>query len=148
MTIGRNEPCICGSGKKYKKCCLPKETQGILKKAAEISIQDKEIKKNVSKLNYPFFESDIDSLSNSVEDLIESKNFDKAKEVCKKLLEEFPDQVDGYERFASVYENEGNTLEAIKYYHKTIDFMRKNPGFDEDGIRWYLEKVEKLEKSI
>src|SRR5215813_13055485 len=25
--IGRNEPCSCGSGKKYKKCCLPKETQ-------------------------------------------------------------------------------------------------------------------------
>lgn len=21
--IGRNEPCVCGSGKKYKKCCLP-----------------------------------------------------------------------------------------------------------------------------
>jgi len=21
---GRNEPCICGSGKKYKKCCLNK----------------------------------------------------------------------------------------------------------------------------
>ena len=21
---GRNEPCICGSGKKYKKCCLRK----------------------------------------------------------------------------------------------------------------------------
>ncbi|HQS83808.1 MAG: hypothetical protein B7Y25_02710 [Alphaproteobacteria bacterium 16-39-46] len=24
--IGRNDPCICGSGKKYKKCCLPQET--------------------------------------------------------------------------------------------------------------------------
>jgi len=24
--IGRNEPCPCGSGKKYKKCCLGKET--------------------------------------------------------------------------------------------------------------------------
>ncbi|MEK6589771.1 MAG: SEC-C metal-binding domain-containing protein [Nitrospinota bacterium] len=23
-TIGRNDPCLCGSGKKYKKCCLPK----------------------------------------------------------------------------------------------------------------------------
>ncbi|MDF2627180.1 MAG: tetratricopeptide repeat family protein [Symbiobacteriaceae bacterium] len=23
MTIGRNDPCPCGSGKKYKKCCLP-----------------------------------------------------------------------------------------------------------------------------
>jgi preprotein translocase subunit SecA len=21
MTVGRNEPCPCGSGKKYKKCC-------------------------------------------------------------------------------------------------------------------------------
>ena len=21
-TIGRNDPCFCGSGKKYKKCCL------------------------------------------------------------------------------------------------------------------------------
>jgi uncharacterized protein YchJ len=26
--VGRNEPCPCGSGKKYKKCCLIKEQQG------------------------------------------------------------------------------------------------------------------------
>lgn len=148
MTISRNAPCICGSGKKYKKCCLHKETQGLQNNTAEINIKDKEIKKNASKLRYPIFESDIDSLSNSVVDLIKSKNYDKAKEVCKKLLEEFPDQVDGYERFAAVYEDEGNRLEAIKYYHKTIDFMRKTPGFDEDGINWYLEKVKKLEKDI
>src|SRR4051812_13585756 len=25
MKTGRNDPCPCGSGKKYKKCCLPKE---------------------------------------------------------------------------------------------------------------------------
>jgi preprotein translocase subunit SecA len=24
---GRNDPCPCGSGKKYKKCCLPKESE-------------------------------------------------------------------------------------------------------------------------
>ena len=24
--IGRNDPCHCGSGKKYKKCCLRKDT--------------------------------------------------------------------------------------------------------------------------
>ena len=29
IKIGRNEPCPCGSGKKYKKCCLGKETQEI-----------------------------------------------------------------------------------------------------------------------
>jgi hypothetical protein len=26
MKTGRNEPCPCGSGKKYKHCCLGKET--------------------------------------------------------------------------------------------------------------------------
>ena len=25
--VGRNDPCPCGSGRKYKKCCLPKEEQ-------------------------------------------------------------------------------------------------------------------------
>ena len=25
--VGRNDPCPCGSGKKYKKCCMLKETQ-------------------------------------------------------------------------------------------------------------------------
>lgn len=25
MKIGRNDPCPCGSGKKYKKCCLGKD---------------------------------------------------------------------------------------------------------------------------
>ncbi|MBM4241839.1 MAG: zinc chelation protein SecC [Euryarchaeota archaeon] len=27
MKIGRNDPCPCGSGKKYKKCCLNKDTK-------------------------------------------------------------------------------------------------------------------------
>jgi hypothetical protein len=25
--IGRNKPCVCGSGRKYKKCCLPKKRE-------------------------------------------------------------------------------------------------------------------------
>ena len=29
MKIGRNDPCPCGSGKKYKNCCLKKETMSV-----------------------------------------------------------------------------------------------------------------------
>ena len=32
--IGRNEPCPCGSGKKYKKCCLYKEVKEQTKRPA------------------------------------------------------------------------------------------------------------------
>ncbi len=28
--VGRNDPCPCGSGKKYKNCCLRKEQQGVM----------------------------------------------------------------------------------------------------------------------
>lgn len=37
--IGRNDPCYCGSGQKYKKCCM-----GIYK-TAESSLSDSEIKR-------------------------------------------------------------------------------------------------------
>jgi hypothetical protein len=30
MKVGRNDPCPCGSNKKYKQCCLPKEARGKL----------------------------------------------------------------------------------------------------------------------
>ena len=45
MKIGRNDPCPCGSGKKYKKCCLIKErepqTMGSLYLPIEESLIDK-----------------------------------------------------------------------------------------------------------
>ena len=28
--VGRNDPCVCGSGKKYKKCCLAKHEAEIV----------------------------------------------------------------------------------------------------------------------
>jgi len=34
MDIGRNDPCHCGSGKKYKKCCLEKDEEARRKEAA------------------------------------------------------------------------------------------------------------------
>lgn len=30
--IGRNEPCVCGSDKKYKHCCLNKNKPGLPRK--------------------------------------------------------------------------------------------------------------------
>ncbi|MCL2773646.1 MAG: SEC-C domain-containing protein [Oscillospiraceae bacterium] len=35
MKVGRNEPCPCGSGKKYKKCCMAKNEEAELSKYSE-----------------------------------------------------------------------------------------------------------------
>jgi hypothetical protein len=36
MKAGRNDPCPCGSGKKYKKCCLGKEREALLRETTAI----------------------------------------------------------------------------------------------------------------
>ncbi len=40
MSISRNDPCLCGSGLKYKKCCLGHESTQVLKarKVTKISV--------------------------------------------------------------------------------------------------------------
>lgn len=35
LSIGRNDPCPCGSGKKYKKCCLPRNEQRDLSESVQ-----------------------------------------------------------------------------------------------------------------
>jgi tetratricopeptide (TPR) repeat protein len=133
--ISRNATCPCGSGKKYKKCCL-------LRKEAEAVEMRKILEQNPGKALVEV--DDLDDLSNSVVDLIEEKKFDEAETVCHELSKRYPDQVDGIERLAMVYEARGEKEKAAEYYLKTVEFMRSNPGFDEDSIKWVLDKANEL----
>jgi hypothetical protein len=44
--IGRNEPCPCGSGKKYKKCCGPKDRK------IEVAMSDSFVQRYLSQKRY------------------------------------------------------------------------------------------------
>lgn len=58
MKIGRNDPCPCGSGKKYKKCCLLKENQNhdFLNKLNNLYATLKNLNnKLLKKANIPFY---------------------------------------------------------------------------------------------
>lgn len=50
--VGRNDPCPCGSGKKYKKCCLTDNDNnfGIWQKNADIILANQEKKDEIKKL--------------------------------------------------------------------------------------------------
>ena len=37
VTLGRNDPCWCGSGRKYKKCHLPEEEKKAVEKACNLN---------------------------------------------------------------------------------------------------------------
>jgi tetratricopeptide (TPR) repeat protein len=135
--IQRNALCPCGSGKKYKKCCLLRNEKDDLKLR-------KILEQNHGKAFVEF--DDLDDLSNSVLDLIDAKKFDEAESVCNELKKRYPDQVDGIERMAMVYEARGEKQKASEYYLQSAEFMRSNPGFDKETIQWALDRAKQLEK--
>ena len=136
--INRNAPCPCGSGKKYKKCCLlrDQESSGRQQDDGPFSLAP------------GFTDLDVlDDLSNSVVDLIKEGHLDKAEAVCHELLSRYPDQIDGTERLAAVYEARGEKEKAAQSYRKAAQFAQANPGFDQELIDWYLSKAKGLEAS-
>jgi len=109
--IGRNTQCPCGSGKKYKKCCLLSQNGVIQPKPQPTKF-------------IPVY-TELDQLSNSVMDLIKNDKLDEAEAVSKRLLNEYPDQIDGFERFGQVYEARGDNQLSADYYQKAADFAKK-----------------------
>ncbi len=128
--IGRNAPCPCGSGKKYKKCCLLNQDG---RPAATLPVK------------YRAVYTDLDQLSNSVVDLIKQKNLDEAEAVSRRLLSEYPDQVDGFDRLAMVYEARGDRKQAAQYYRKAADFAKSSSGFEKKSIDRFLSEAKRME---
>jgi Tfp pilus assembly protein PilF len=133
MAAIRNTPCPCGSGKKYKKCCL--------------SLQETATQPEPYPAGFTPVYTELDQLSNSVMDLIKQNKLDEAEAVSRKLLNEYPDQIDGFERLAQVYEARGKKQTAAVYYQKAADFAKTMPGFDEQSVEHYLSKAKKMEEN-
>ncbi|MDY0039644.1 MAG: hypothetical protein RBS57_04985 [Desulforhabdus sp.] len=90
---------------------------------------------------------ELDNLSNSVIDLIQAGKLDEAEARCHKLLERYPDDVDGLERLATVYEAKGQNRMAAEYYRKMAAFMRSRPGFDNGAIEGAPKKASELDSA-
>jgi len=134
--IGRNTPCPCGSGKKYnlkvtrKKCCLLLQNGAIQPKPQPTKF-------------IPVY-TELDQLSNSVMDLIKQNKLDEAEVVSKRLLNEYPDQIDGFELLGQVYEARGEKQVAADYYQKAADFAKTMLGFDQESVKYYISKIKKM----
>jgi tetratricopeptide (TPR) repeat protein len=151
--IGRNEPCPCGSGKKYKQCCLSKDEAALI--AAAPKVETKAMRRQERDAERAAFQADaadyddameMTELSNSVGDLIKAGKIDEAERVTRDLLERFPQVHDGFDRLAMVYEARGENQKAAEYYRKAYAFVRDHsdlydPGFEDV----FLEDADRLD---
>jgi hypothetical protein len=95
-----------------------------------------------------FIERALDDLSNRVLDLVRERRFDEALAACARLLEEYPDVIDGLERSAIVHEAEGNIVLAADFHRRCIASIEQpehRDDFDDHAIDYHRERIRKLE---
>jgi tetratricopeptide (TPR) repeat protein len=130
--IGRNDPCHCGSGKKYKRCCLEEDQEGerLVREATAAALAASQAEED------EFYEwSDkLDDESNAVIDLIEADKLDEAEQAAHQLIKNYPQVHDGYDRLGMVYEARQEPKKAADCYRKVVEFLAENPTDDEQEM--------------
>ena len=158
---GRNDRCPCGSGKKYKSCCLTKDEAaerdvlnaaqaGRDERAAEKRQSLREVREAMlAKLAGVDIDDDGDGLmsaSNAVVALIHAGRLDEAEVAARELLAQYPDAHDGYDRLGFVHEKRGENRLAADCYRKVIAFLQQNPDYAEPGFKdMFVERIAKLD---
>lgn len=135
--VGRNEPCPCGSGKKYKRCCLAQE------QAAAATAQRAQAGEYQAALTAA---DDLDVASNAVIDLLDAGRLDAAERAARALLVDYPDVHDGHDRLGMVYEARGMPRQAAECYRQVVAVIAAHPGhYDPEMKTFYLKQIAKLD---
>jgi tetratricopeptide (TPR) repeat protein len=137
---GRNDPCPCGSGQKYKRCCLAKDQEAEItarKAATETRASDARQSADDEDPTAPrcgscgdLMEDITDELtrdSNAVIDLVHEGKLDEAEQAARALIERYTVVHDGYDRLGMVYEARGDHKAAADCYRKVIEFVKAHP---------------------
>ena len=155
---GRNEACPCGSGKKYKHCCLDKDRAAELAPAVRqrVALQAQQANHLALRQDYQeeLLESQaalqevqaLDAASNAVVDLVHAGRLDEAEQAARDLLARYPEVHDGHDRLGMVHEARGQFRQAADCYRKVIEFTRADPeNYDAGFVDSFVELIVKLE---
>jgi TolA-binding protein len=155
--IGRNDPCHCGSGQKYKRCCLEKDqraesavlAQAAAERLAASAHHHHHDHAHCDFCGDTFGDDDVDELtaaSNAIVDMVHESKLDEAEQAARDFLVRFPQVHDGYDRLGMVYEARGDNKQAADYYRKVIDFVRSHPDqYEPEFEATFHRLVQKLD---
>jgi tetratricopeptide (TPR) repeat protein len=149
--IGRNDPCHCGSGQKYKRCCQEKDEAA--DRAARAAVEAAKPPKPARPAAIDLFRNMIDdepdeltTASNAIVDMVHAGNLDEAEQAARDFLERFPEVHDGYDRLGMVYEARGDKKQAAHHYRQVIEFVRAHPTHYEPGFETtFLRMIDELD---
>ena len=141
--VARNHPCPCGSGKKYKLCCLGRQ-EAEQRAAREAQLQAR--RDAQWHQHYRFVTDDpLTNLSNDANDLIRAGRLDEAEPLCRRLREDYPDEIDGHKRTAQLLEARGDKKAAAACLREALAMALTQDGFEEESYRRMRDQISRLE---
>jgi tetratricopeptide (TPR) repeat protein len=160
---GRNDPCPCGSGKKYKKCCLTND-EATKREQFVVQQAEREERANVKQLELrrvreaitaglaasnPLaddFEDDLAETVDAALGLLHDGKLEQVEVVARDLMERFPDIPDGWEFLGRVHEKRGENQKAVECYRRMLEIIRRTPAdFDPDFVQQFVDLIAKLD---
>jgi len=153
IKIGRNDPCHCGSGQKYKRCCQEKDeaAERAARAAAEAAKPPTPPRHRYTSIDSfrAGIDDDLEELtaaSNAVIDMVRADKLDEAEQAARDLLVRFPEVHDGYDRLGMVYEARGDKKQAADYYRQVIDFVQSRPDqYEPEFEATFQRLIQKLD---
>lgn len=107
--IGRNDPCPCGSGKKYKQCC------------------DKLVSKQ--KTNVPNLNAQIQQAMQAAWVHRNQGNLQQAETICHQIIQVAPKHADALNLLGALLMQDGRMDMATDYFNQAIAIKPNNPEF-------------------
>ena len=80
--------------------------------------------------------------------LIRTGQLDEAEKVAHRLLEDYPEVIDGHERLAMVYEARGDRRQAAEHYRLALRIVDERPSdYDPETRAHFVNKLNALDPS-
>lgn len=143
--FGRNDPCPCGTGKKYKKCCWLLAEASLLGHTAVANAPA--ATDDPAHLCDSCVEEKINRLADRAFDLFLADRHDAAEVLCHQLMREFPDEVEGIDILAMVCEARGERGRALDLLRQAIDIADSYPDFDPETRSMMYERQLEMESA-
>jgi tetratricopeptide (TPR) repeat protein len=105
--IGRNEPCPCGSDRKYKLCCLSRHEAD----RAAAQANDHALK----------------AAATAIDRLIFAGRIDDAESSARDLIQRYPDRHQGHFGLGLVHQMRGNHQAAADCYRDVLEILYAHP---------------------
>ena len=117
VKVGRNDTCPCGSGKKYKRCCLPALESASAERVRLQAERDLLIAERDLLLD------ERDDLAADVQQLIDDGCLDEAEAMSRQLEATYPDDTICIEQVGRVHEAKGSLQTAADHYRRAVARM-------------------------